>query len=87
MFKKLFSILVLSLIVVSTLSAVAQTSNQFVAAAPVAFPQGFGTEFLVVSLYLTLLGLLQQAVHKIPGAVGKVLSFIVDTISANVKHK
>ncbi len=42
---------------------------------------------LVALAVSTALGLLQKVVHKIPGFLGKVVTWLVDVLSANVKHK
>lgn len=84
--KRLFT-LVSVLGVIYAVYGIAQplTSNQ---AVPAAIPNPFGVDYsvIVMAAYLAFLGLLQRAVHKMPGVVGKILSFIVDTLAGNAAH-
>lgn len=42
---------------------------------------------LITLIVTTVLGLLSVAVRKIPGKVGEYVQWLVDLLSANVKHK
>lgn len=42
---------------------------------------------LAVLIVTTILGVLQMVGDKLPGALGKTVRWIVDLLSANVKHK
>lgn len=62
----------------------AQDAVPSVPADPV-FP--YAENALVTLVVTTLLGVLSVVVRKIPGKVGELVQYLIDLLSANVKHK
>ena len=55
------------------------------AAEPGVFP--WKDNAMITGIYLAVLGVLSTVVNKIPGKIGQMVQWLVDMLSANVKHK